>query len=108
MPRIGILGDIEVLLNDAARIRKKWPMRADPGPEFICVGDVVCADRHQPAITDFHLTMELKQSFMLPAIFRAISAAAENHDHRIQRLQLGQLAMFPGLIRKLVIWEDSS
>jgi hypothetical protein len=42
---------------------------------------------------------------MLPAIFRAISAAAENQNHRIQRLQLRQLAMFPGLVGKLVIWE---
>ena len=78
-----------------------------PLREFISVSDVVCADRHQPAITDFHLTMQVKQSFMMPAIFRAISAAAENQDHRIQRLQLRQLAMFPDVIRKLVIWERS-
>ena len=89
-------------------IRKKWPMRTYASPEFISVSDVVCADRHQPAITDFHLTMQLKQSFMLPAILRAISAATKNHDHRVQRLQLRELAMFPGVIRKLVIWEKSS
>jgi hypothetical protein len=45
---------------------------------------------------------------LLPPIFRAISAATKNHDHRIQRLQLRELAMFPGVIRKLVIWEESS
>src|SRR3982751_791816 len=106
--RIGVLGYIEFPLNDAARIRQKWPMRTDPSPEFISISDIVCADCHQAAVTDFHFTMQLKQSFMLSAIFRAISAAAENHDHWVLRLQFRQLAMFPGVIRKLVIWEDSS
>src|SRR3954463_9422046 len=45
---------------------------------------------------------------MLPAILRAIGATAENHDHRILLLQLGKLAVFPGVIGKLVIREDSS
>jgi hypothetical protein len=45
---------------------------------------------------------------MLPAVFRTKCAAPEYDDHRIVFLQFGQLAMFPSVIRKVVIGKDSS
>src|SRR4029077_12988652 len=43
------------------------------------------------------------KSFMLTAIFRTKSSAAEHDNHRILSLQFGKLAMFSGVIGKLVI-----
>ena len=45
---------------------------------------------------------------MLAPVFRTKRAAAQNHDHRVLALQFGKLAMFSGVIGKLVIREDCS
>jgi len=45
---------------------------------------------------------------MLPAVFRAETSAAENENHWILFLQFGKLLAFPSMIRKFVVWENSS
>src|SRR5262249_33423553 len=54
---IGVLGNIEILLNDAPRIGKKRPMRTDSTAKLISLSNVIGADRHQLAIADFRLAM---------------------------------------------------
>jgi hypothetical protein len=54
---IGILGNIEILLNDAPRIGKKRPVRTDSTAKLVSLTNIVGADRHEPAIADFHLSM---------------------------------------------------
>jgi len=58
-------------------------VRADPVSVFVGLGDVVGADRDQPAIADLHLTMELQQAFGLTAVLRAKAAAAKDEHHRV-------------------------
>ena len=43
---------------------------------------------------------------MLSPVLRTKRAAAQNYDHRVLTLQFGKLAMFSGVIGKLVIRED--
>ena len=69
-------------------------MGTDTGAILIGVGDAVSSYRDQSAITNFYLTMQLKESFGLPAILRAVTAAAKDKDHRILALQFGELPVF--------------
>jgi hypothetical protein len=61
-------------------------VRAYSAAIFVGLGDVVSADRDQPAVADFHLTMELQQTFGLSAILWAEGAAAEDEHHGILSL----------------------
>ena len=84
---IRIFADVEIFLNDASRVGKKRPMRADAGAVFVRFDDAVGADGHQPAISNFHLAMELNQQLGLPTVFWTKPAAAEHEHHRILALQ---------------------
>jgi hypothetical protein len=108
MDGIGVFGDVEVFLNNAPRIGEKGPVSAYSTAIFVGLGDVVGADRDQPAITNLHLTMELRQTFGLTAIFWTEGAAAKDEDHRILSLQLGEFSMLRGLVAKLIVGENSS
>ena len=68
---IGVFGDVEILLNNAPRVGEKRPVRAYSAAIFVGLGDIVGADRDQPAIANLHLTMELQQPLGLTAIFWA-------------------------------------
>jgi hypothetical protein len=74
---------------------------------FIRLGDVVGANRDQPAIADLNLTMELNQPFSLPTIFGAVPSAAEDENHRMLSLQLGELPALCGVVGQFVVGEDS-
>ena len=39
--RISVLGDVQLLLNDAARIGEERPVRADTAPILVGLGDIV-------------------------------------------------------------------
>ena len=62
--RIGVFGDVEIFLDDTPRIGEERPVGTDSGAIFIRLGDVVGANRDQPAIADLELTMELNKPFM--------------------------------------------
>jgi hypothetical protein len=65
--------------------------------------------RHLPApLIAISSTEMLKKSFGLPAILRAVTAAAKDKDHRILALQFGELPVFAGVIGKFVIGELTS
>ena len=105
---VGVFGDVEILLNDAPRIGEKGPVSAYSAAIFVGLGDIVGADRDQPAIADLHLTMELQQTFGLTAIFWAEGAAAEHEHHGILSLQLGEFSMLRGMIAELIVGENGS
>jgi hypothetical protein len=67
--RIGVFGDVEILLNDAPGIGQKRPVGAYPTAIFVGLSEIVGADRDQPAITDLYLAMELQQAFGLTRSF---------------------------------------
>jgi hypothetical protein len=103
---ISVLGDVEILLNNAPRIREERPMRADTHAILVGLREIVGADRHQAAITNLHLAVELDKSLSLPTIFRAETAAAEDNDHRISSLQLGELSAFCRVVGKFVVGKN--
>jgi hypothetical protein len=83
-------------------------VRAYSAAIFVRLGDVVGADRDQPAIANLHLTMELQQTFGLPAVFWAEGAAAKDEHHGILPLQLGEFSMFRGMVAELIVGENGS
>ena len=83
---IGVFGDIEILLHNTPWVGKKGPVRAYSAAIFVRLGDVVGADRDQPAIANPHLTMKLQQTFGLAAVLWAEGAAAKDEHHGILSL----------------------
>jgi hypothetical protein len=51
--------------------------------------------------------MELNESFRLPAVLGAETAAAEDKNHWMLCLQFGELPAFRGVVGKLIVGEDS-
>ena len=60
--------------------------------------DVVGADCDQPAIRNLEFTMELNQPFRLPAVLGSVTPAAEDEDHGVVSLQVGELPVFRGMV----------
>ena len=104
---IGVLGDVEIFLDDTSRVGEEWPVGADSAAIFIRQSDIVGADRDQPAIANLKLTMEFNQPFRLPAILGTETSAAEDENHGMLSLQFGQLPVFRGVVGKLIVREDS-
>src|SRR5271154_2036885 len=96
--RVRVFGDVEILLNDTPGVGEERPVGTDPATIFVCLGDIVGADGSQPAVGNFEFTMELNQSFRLPAVFGAETAAAEDKNHRMRSLQVGELSAFGGVV----------
>ena len=95
---IGVLRDVEVLLDLACRVGKERPVRPDRGAKLIGLRDVVRANRGQPAIAYFHFTVKFKQPFMLPAVLGTKASATENENHRMLSLKIRELPTLRGVI----------
>jgi hypothetical protein len=52
------------------------------------------------------LAMQLDEALGLTAVFGAEASAAEDEDHRMNRLKLGELAALGGVIGEFVVGED--
>jgi hypothetical protein len=96
---ISILCDVEIFLHDAARVGEERPVGAHSAAIFIRLGDVVGADRDQPGVGNFHLAVELDQPLGLPAVLGAVTSTAEDENHGMLSLQLGELPAFRGVVR---------
>jgi hypothetical protein len=105
--RIGVFGDVEVLLNFTRRVGEERPVCADSCAIFIRLRDIVGADREQPAIRNLEFTMELNQPFRLPAVLGSVTPAAEDEDHRVLSLLFGELPVFRRVVGQLIVGEDS-
>ena len=95
---IGVFGDVEILLNNATWIGEERPVGAYSAAIFVRLGDIVGADRDQPAIGNLEFTMELNQPFRLSAVFRSVTTAAEDEDQGVVSLQFGELPVFRGMV----------
>src|SRR5262245_47991753 len=89
--RIGVFGDVEILLDNTPRVGEERPVGAYSSAIFIRLSDVVGADRDQPAIGNLQLTMEFNQPFSLPAVLGAEPPATQDDHHRMLSLQLREL-----------------
>jgi len=101
--RVGVFGDVEIFLDGAAGVREKRPVGVDASAVFICFGDVVGADGDEAAIGDFEFAMELHEEFGLAAIFGAEASAAEDQNHGMRALEVGEFAVLGGVVGKVVV-----
>src|ERR1700739_2408572 len=86
-------------------------MGVNPAPKLIRFGDVVGAYGDETAIGDLDLAMELHKPFGLAAVLGAETSAAEGENHGMWSLQFGKLAVFRGVVGKLIVregraWDD--
>jgi hypothetical protein len=104
--RIGIFGDVEIFLDDTPHVGEERPVGVDSAAIFIRLGEIVGAHRDKAAIGNLELTMEFDKSLSLPAVLGAKTSAAEDENHGIWSLQLGELSALSGVVRKLIVGED--
>jgi hypothetical protein len=96
--RIGVFGNVEVFLDFPPRVGEERPVGADSGAIFIRLGDIVGADRDQPAMGNLEFKMELNQPFCLSAVLGSVTPAAEDEGHGVVSLQVGELPVFRGMV----------
>jgi hypothetical protein len=104
--RVRVFGDVEVFLDDTARVGEERPMGADSAAIFVRLRNIVGANGNEPAIGDLELTMECNEPFSLPAVLRTVSSSAEDENHRMLSLQRRELSAFRGVVGKLKVRED--
>ena len=104
---IRVFGYIEVLLDNTTCVGEERPVVTHSAAIFTSLSDVVGANRDKPAIGDLELAMEFHESFSLPAVLRAETSAAEDENHRMWSLQLGELPAFRRVVRELIVGEYS-
>ena len=103
--RVGVFGDVEIFLDGAAGVGEERPVGADSGAIFIRLGDVVGADGDEAAVGDFEFAMELDEEFRLAAVFGTETSAGEDENHGMGALEVGELAVFGGVVGEFVVWE---
>ena len=81
-------------------------MSADTGAVLIGEGDVIGAYGDEAAVGDFKLAMEFDKAFGLAAIFGAETPSAEDEDHGVRSLEVGELAALCSVIGELIIREE--
>jgi hypothetical protein len=99
--RIGIFGDVEVILDNSPRVGEERPVGTDSAAIFIRFGDIVGANRDEAAIGDLKLTMELNKPFSLSAVLGAEASAAEDENRRM-------LSCSSDSFRRFAVWSESS
>ena len=89
---VGVLLDVEVLLDDRARVLEERPLRADRRAELLARVVLVGRDRGDLGVGDGDLRIERGELEVLLVLLRAVVAAREREDHRIVALQLAERA----------------
>ena len=81
-------------------------MRPDAGPVLVRQRDVIGADRHQAAIPNLQLTMQLNEQLSLSPVLGAIPSAAEHKNQGMLTLQRRELAALRSMIGEFVVGKD--
>jgi hypothetical protein len=84
--RVGVLLDVEVLLDRALRVGEEGPLRADRRTELLARVVVVRRDRGDLRVGDRYLRIERGELQMLLVLLRAVVAAREREDQRVVAL----------------------
>jgi hypothetical protein len=101
--RISVFGDVEIFLDDTPRVGEERPMGTDSAAIFIRLSDIVGANRDKAAKGNLELTMD-SISPSGPAVLGAKTSAAEDENHWMVYLQLGELSAFSGVVVRNVIF----
>ena len=88
--RVGVLLDVEVLLDGAVRVREEGPLGADRRAELLERVVVVGRDRGDLRVGDRDLRIERGELKVLLVLLRAVVAAREREDQRVVALQLAE------------------
>ena len=83
---VGVLLDVEVLLDPALRVGEEGPLRADRRAELLVRVVVVRRDRGDLRVGDGDLRIERGELQMLLVLLRALVAAREREDQRVVAL----------------------
>src|ERR1700722_16392221 len=105
---VGVLGDVQVLLDGPAGIGQEGPLGADRRAELLQGVMVVGGDSGDLGVGHRDLRVVGRQFEVLLVLFGAVIAAGQGEDHRIAALKIAELTLRPGLIRKSVVREDAA
>src|SRR5579863_2752216 len=101
--RVGVFGDVEIFLDDAAGVGEERPVGVDATAILVGFGDVVCADGDEAAVGNFEFTMQLNEAFGLATVLGTKGTAAEDEHHGMRALQFREFAAIRGVVGKLVV-----
>jgi hypothetical protein len=105
---VGVLLDVEVLLDDAPRVGEEGPLGADRGPELLERVVLVGRDRGDLRVPDGDPRIERGELEVLLVLLRAVVAAGERQDQGIVALQLAEPPRDVLVIGQLVIGERAA
>ena len=98
---VGVLLDVEVLLDDPPRVGEEGPLGADRRAELLQRVVLVGRDRGHLGVRHGDLRIERRELEVLLVLLRAVVAAREREDQRVVALQLAERA-------RRVVWSGSS
>jgi hypothetical protein len=102
---VGILLDVEVLLNFSLRVGEEGPLGADRRTEFLKSMVIVGGDRGDLSVGHRDLRVERGEFQMLLVFLRAVVAAREREDQRVVALEFAEFAQCARMIGQFVIGE---
>ena len=108
MLRVGVLGDVQVLLDGPAGIGQERPLGADRCAELFQDVMVVGGDSGDLGVGHRDLRVAGRQLEVLLVLFRAVVAARQGEDQRIAALKLAQRTHGAGVVRESVIREGAA
>ena len=105
---VGVLLDVEILLDDPAGVLEERPLGADRGTELLAGVVLVGRDRDDLRVGDRDLGIERRQLEVLLVLLRAEVAARERQDQRIVSLELAEPARRARVVGQLVVGEHAA
>jgi hypothetical protein len=69
--RVGVLGDVEILLDDATRVSEEWPRGTQRVEHLVRLEQVVGADRDDLGVGDLDLRVQVDEVAQLPSVLGA-------------------------------------
>src|SRR5262249_8969515 len=101
--RVGVLLDVEVLLNGSLRVGEEGPLGSDRRPELLERVMGVGRDRCDLRVRDGDLRIEGGELQMLLVLLPAGVAACEREDQRIVPLDVAELPHGARVVGQLVV-----
>ena len=108
MLRVGILRDVEVLLNCSVGVGEEGPLGAHRRAELLESMMIIGGDRDNLGICHSDLRIKRGKLQMLLVFFRAVVAARKRQDQGIIALEFAELARRARMIGQLIVRKNVS
>ena len=102
---VGVLLDVEVLLDDPTGVGQEGPVRAHRRAELLQRVVLVGRDRDDLRVRHRDLRLERGEPQVLLVLLRAVVAAGEREDQRIAALELAERARTSVVVGQRVVRE---